>query len=93
MIEYELGGTICRTAKFRTPTTIIIFKLVTKPNMVEFVFMDSKLAEMARAQVARRQMVRTLVKYDNIEPSTGKSDCFLQKLLNLSFALSQWQQQ
>ena len=28
------------TAKFRTPTTIvIIFKLVTKPNMVEFVFL------------------------------------------------------
>ena len=53
MIEYELGGTICRTAKFREPATIIIFKLVTKPNMVEFVFMDSKLAEMAPAQVAR----------------------------------------
>ena len=63
MVEYELGGTICRTAKFRTPTTtiIIISKLVTKPNMVEFVFMDSKLAEMAPAQMARRQMVRTVV--------------------------------
>ena len=43
--EYVLGGTICRTAKFRTPTTTIIFNLVTNPNMVEFVFMDSKVAE------------------------------------------------
>ena len=66
MVEYELGGTICRTEKFRTPTTIIIFNLVTKPNMVEFVFMDSELAEMAPAQVARRQMVGTMVKCDNI---------------------------
>ena len=38
-VEHSLGGTICRTAKFSTPTNIIIFKLVTKPNMVEFVFM------------------------------------------------------
>ena len=67
MVEYALVGTICRTAKFRTSTTIIIIKLVTKPNMVEFVFIDSKLAEMAPAQVARRQMVRTMVKFDDIE--------------------------
>ena len=56
MVEYELGRTICRI----TSTTIIIFKLVTKPNMVEFVFMDSELAEIAPAQVAKRQMVRTM---------------------------------
>ena len=67
MVEYKLGGTLGRTAKFRTLTTIIIFKLVTKPSMVEFVFMDSKLAEMAPAQVAGRQMARTMVKCDNIE--------------------------
>ena len=70
MVEHELGGTICRTAKFRTPTTtiIIIFKLVTQPNKAEFVFMDSKLAETAPAQVARRQMViafRKLVQADS----------------------------
>ena len=35
--------------------------------MVEFVSMDSKLAEMAPAKMARRQMVRPMVKYDNIE--------------------------
>ena len=52
-------------AKVRTPTPIIIFKMVTKPNIVEFVFMDSRLAEMAPARVARRQMVRPMVKYDN----------------------------
>ena len=52
MVEHSLDGTICRTGKFRTPTTIIIFKLVIKPNMVEFVFMESKLAEMAPSRVA-----------------------------------------
>ena len=57
MVEYELGGAICGAAKFRTPTTIIIiFKMVTKPNMVEFVFLEPKLAEMALARVAGRQM-------------------------------------
>ena len=39
MVESSLGGALCGTAKFRTPTTIIIFKMVTKPNMVEFVFL------------------------------------------------------
>ena len=74
MVECGLGGTICRTAKFRTPTTIILFKLVTKPNMVEFVFMDStKLAEMTPAQVARGQMVRIMVKCDNIEHTFSES--------------------
>ena len=86
MVEHELGGTFCSNAKFRTPTTIIIFKLVTKPNTVEFAFMDSKLAEMAPARVARRQLVRPMVKCDNsswkatsstLSQSTGKSDCSL----------------
>ena len=40
MVEPSLGGALCGTGKFRTPTTIIIFKLVTKPNMVEFVCLD-----------------------------------------------------
>ena len=34
MAKFSLGGALCETAKFRTPTTIIIiviFKLVTKP--------------------------------------------------------------
>ena len=41
MIEHSLCGTIDRTAKFRTSK---VFKRVTKPNMVEFVFMESNLA-------------------------------------------------
>ena len=108
----------------RPTTIIIIFQLVTKPNMVEFVFIDSKLAEMAPAQVARRQMVKTVVnetasnsrsqisrnsiqklvrpdsrRQSNLNVVTINrlvSDClvpmFLQKLMNLSFALSQQQQ-
>ena len=58
MVDSSLSGTNCGTAKFRTPTTIIIFKLVTKPQMLEFVFLESKLAEIALARVARRQMVK-----------------------------------
>ena len=57
-VEYGLGGAICGAAKFRTLTTIIIFKLVTKPNMVEFVFLEPKWAEMALARVAGRHMLR-----------------------------------
>ena len=40
-LSIHMGGRICRTAKFRTPTTTTIFKLVTKPNMVEFFSMYS----------------------------------------------------
>ena len=58
MVASSWGGNLSRTAKFRTPATIIIFKLVTKPSMVEFVFVEPKLAQMALARVARRQMVR-----------------------------------
>ena len=42
--------------KFRTPTTIIIFKLVTKLNMVEFVILGPKLARMALSGVARQRV-------------------------------------
>ena len=52
--EHKLGRTIRR----RTSSAITIFKLVSKP---EFVFMDSELAKMAPAQLAGRQMVRTMV--------------------------------
>ena len=45
MVESSMRGARCRIAKFRTPTTIIIFKLVTKPIMVEFVFLGPKLAD------------------------------------------------
>ena len=61
------GEALCGTAKSRTPITIIIFKLVTKPEMVEFVFSGPKLAKMALAWVARRQMVRPMVKKDIFE--------------------------
>ena len=34
MVKFSLGGALCGIAKFRTPATIIIiFKLVTKPNI------------------------------------------------------------
>ena len=56
-LSTKWGITICR----RTSTAIILFQLVTKPNMVEFVFTDSVLAKMAPAQLAGRQMVRTMV--------------------------------
>ena len=62
MVESSLGGALCGTAKFRTPTTIIIFKLVTKPNMVEFVFLGPKLTKMALIWVARRKEVRQNVR-------------------------------
>ena len=52
---------LCRTIRRRTSTAILLFQLVTELNMVEFVFMDSELAEMAPAQLAGRQMVRTTV--------------------------------
>ena len=46
MAKFSLGGVLCGTAKFRTPTTIIIiFKLVTKPNVVEFVILDHQWQE------------------------------------------------
>ena len=61
MVESSLGGALCGTAEFRTPTNIVIFKLVTKPNMVEFVFLGPKLA-----WVAGRKMVRQMVKKDNV---------------------------
>ena len=60
-------GALWRTAKFRTPTTIIIFKLVTKPNMVECVFLGLQLVKMALARVARRHMVRPMVRKDKVE--------------------------
>ena len=44
MVKSSLGGALCNEPqKFRTPVTIIIFKLVTKPNMVEFVFVEPKV--------------------------------------------------
>ena len=66
MVESSLGGAHCGTEKFITPTTIIIFKLITKPNMVEFVFLGPKLAEMALIWLAGRRMVRQMVKKDNV---------------------------
>ena len=45
MVESSWCGALCATAEFRTPTTIIIFKVVTKPNMVGFVFLGIKLAK------------------------------------------------
>ena len=59
MVKFSPGGALCGTAKFRAPTTIIIiFKLVTKPNMVEFVILGPKFAKMALIWVARRKVVR-----------------------------------
>ena len=60
-------SSVRQSQSFRTPTTIIIFKLVTKPNRVEFVFLGRKLAKMAPARAARRQMGRPMGKYDNME--------------------------
>ena len=57
MVESSWCGALCVTAEFRTPTTIIIFKVVTKPNMVGFVFLGLKLAKMALIWVARRKVV------------------------------------
>ena len=54
------------TANFRTPTTIIILKQVTKPNMVEFVILGPKLANMALIWVARRKVVRQKVRKDKV---------------------------
>ena len=120
-LSTKLGRICCR----RTSSVILLIPLVTKLNLVEFVFMDFELAEMASAQLAGRQIVRTMVSEttsnsrfrrsrtsiqetgasrlkttsSTLSPSTRKSDrslvlikFFLQKLLNLSFALSQWQQ-
>ena len=58
MAKFLLGGVLCGTAKFRTPTTIIIiFKLVTKPNMVEFVILGPSMAKVALSWVARQRVV------------------------------------
>ena len=55
----KMGRTICRN----TSTAIILFKLVTKPNMAEFVVMDSDPSWQRWHQhaLAGRQMVRTMV--------------------------------
>ena len=45
MVKSSLSGALCRTTKFRTPITIIIFKLVTKPNKVEFAFLRTKVGK------------------------------------------------
>ena len=50
MAEPKVGRTLCR----RTSSAILLIQLVTKLNMVEFVFMDFELAEMAPAQLARQ---------------------------------------
>ena len=55
--EHKLG----RTVRRRTSSAILLIQLVTMLNMVEFVFLESKLAEMAPAQLAGRQVVRTMV--------------------------------
>ena len=66
MVKFSLGGELCGTAKFRTPTTIIIiFKLVTMPNMVEFVILEPKLARVALSWVARQKSGGTKGKNDN----------------------------
>ena len=58
MAQHKLGRTIRR----RTSTAILLFQLVTKhnivENIVEFVFMDFELAEMAPTQLAGRQRVQ-----------------------------------
>ena len=62
-LRFSPGGVLCGTAKFRTPTTVtIIFKLVTKPNMVEFVTLGPSMARMALSSVARPRVVGQKVK-------------------------------
>ena len=61
-----MGGVPCGTGIFRTPTTIIIIsKLVTKPNVVEFVILWPKFARMALSWVARQRVVGQKLKNDN----------------------------
>ena len=60
MAKFSLGGVLCGTAKFRTPTTIIIviiFKLVTKPKVVEFFILGPSMARMALSWVPRQRVV------------------------------------
>ena len=54
MVKFSLGGALCGTAKSRTPTTTIIFKLVAKLNMVVFVILGSKLANTALIWMATK---------------------------------------
>ena len=55
--KFSLGGVLRETANFRTPTTIIILKLVTKPSMVEFVILGPKFARIALPRAARERTV------------------------------------
>ena len=89
MVKFSLGGVLCGTAKFRTPTTIItitiIFKLVTKSNVVEFVILGTNLARMALSWVARQKVVgqkvrTTMINSRSQQPQetfgmSGKLDC------------------
>ena len=49
-LEHKLS----RTFRRRTSSAIVLIQLVTELSMVEFVFVDSELAEMAPAQLAGR---------------------------------------
>ena len=69
-----------RNRENQNATTIIIFKQVTKPNTVEFVLWDLKLAKMEFARVVRRQIVRQNGKEWPLEKAVFKGNVWVQIL-------------
>ena len=66
MVKFSLGGVLCGTAKI-----IIIFKLVTKPNMVVFVILG-KLAEMALTKSCQTKGKKDTVGF-TLQKASGNS--------------------
>ena len=43
--KFSVGGVLCGIEKIRTPTTVIILKLVTKPNMCGVRHLGNKIGQ------------------------------------------------